>query len=228
MKEKNRELIEHALAKRMVPLYGKIRHSRVRTFLRAAITRLEKNAFYSASLRALFKKYYGVDVGAYSYGGCFSPGAFPKNTRIGRYVSIAPGVRAFVANHPSDAVSMHPFFYRKELGIVDKEWIHRGELVLGHDAWIAANAIITPGCSSIGIGAIIGAGAVVTKDVPAYAVVVGNPARVVKYRFNEGQISTLLESKWWECPIDLLATRVELFNHPASNAVLAGLKEKRL
>ena len=68
---------------------------------------------------------------------------------------------------------------------------------IGHDVWIGCNSVILAGVK-VGIGAVIGAGSVVTKDVPPYAIVVGNPARVLKYRFSPELIDKLLKSKWWE------------------------------
>ena len=81
---------------------------------------------------------------------------------------------------------------------MEKEGISRGSLWIGHDVWIGANAIITPGCSSVGIGAVIGAGTVVSKDLPSYAIAVGNPAIIIKYRFNQSEIDKLLASQWWK------------------------------
>ena len=72
---------------------------------------------------------------------------------------------------------------------------------IGNDVWIGANAIIQSGVT-IGDGAIIGSGAVVTKDVPPYAIVVGVPAKILKYRFNKEQIKELLQLKWWNLPFD--------------------------
>ena len=72
---------------------------------------------------------------------------------------------------------MHPFFYNKNSGLVEIDTINTGKLIIGHDAWIGSRAIILPGCKRIGIGAVVGAGAIVTKNVPDFAIVGGNPAK---------------------------------------------------
>jgi UDP-3-O-[3-hydroxymyristoyl] glucosamine N-acyltransferase len=84
------------------------------------------------------------------------------------------------------------------LGLVQKDTITSSTLEIGDDAWIGDRAIITPGCSRIGIGAIVGAGAVVTKDVPDFAIVGGNPSKLLRYRFDDRTIAIILESRWWE------------------------------
>src|ERR1017187_4066715 len=161
------------------------RWGRVRGICMSVLEQLEGGAFYSSTLRRILERYHGVRVGAYSYGECMVPGSWPAGVRVGRYVSVAPGVRVFLRNHPYDRLSMHPFFYNKKLGWVAEDTITSGTLEIGHDAWIGERVIITPGCRRIGIGAVVGAGAVVTKDVPDFAMVGGNPARLIRYRFPE-------------------------------------------
>nr|WP_255122738.1 hypothetical protein [Rhodococcus sp. 14-2470-1b] len=93
---------------------------------------------------------------------------------------------------------MHPFWYNPALGFVDRSRdVDRTACVIGHDCWIGANSIILPGCRSIGIGAVIGAGSIVTKDVPPFAVVAGNPARVIRYRFSHTRIEEIIRSEYW-------------------------------
>jgi virginiamycin A acetyltransferase len=164
--------------------------------------RLEGGDFYSATLRDILERHHGVKVGAYSYGEGLIPGVFPRGTRVGRYVSMAPGIRIFVRNHPLERLSMHPFFYNSNLGWLSEDSISSGTIEIGHDAWIGERAIITPGCKYIGIGAVVGAGAVITKDVPDFAVMVGNPARLLRYRFDSETIRIILAARWWERPIE--------------------------
>jgi hypothetical protein len=130
---------------------------------------------------------------------------------VGRYCSIAVGLRIIDDNHPAHLVSSSVFTYMKNPLISDgvrgrdlfprASW--RGGLKpeqyprLGHDVWIGSCATLGPGIT-IGTGAVIAANAVVTKSVPPYAVVAGNPAVIKKYRFNEKCIEALLASQWWE------------------------------
>jgi acetyltransferase-like isoleucine patch superfamily enzyme len=108
--------------------------------------------------------------------------------------------------HPQDFISTSPFFYAKRRGNVENDLFNetKGGLVeIGNDVLISANVVILTGVK-IGDGAIIGAGAIVNKDVPAYAIVAGVPAKVLKYRFDENTISKLIESKWWDNDLNLL------------------------
>ena len=84
------------------------------------------------------------------------------------------------------------------------------KVIIGNDVWIGSHALILGGVK-IGDGAVIGAGAVVTKDVPPYAVVGGVPARIIKYRFSQEIIDKLLEIKWWNLPENILKENIKLF-----------------
>lgn len=141
-------------------------------------------------------------------------GQFPPGTQIGRYCSIAR--RAFVlnVNHPLNTKSSHPFFFNPEVGYSDSDLVHHTRITIGNDVWIGHNAIIVSSCSHIGDGAIIGAGAVVTKNIPPYAIVVGNPGKIVRYRFSKNIIDELLASKWWEKSIEELIPEFESFQVP--------------
>ena len=188
------------------PIAGVLTKKMTKSRARRWALRLEGGPFYSATLRRYLRDHAGVRVGAYSYGPCLSPGAWPEGVVVGRYASIAPGALVFRRNHPLERLSLHPFFYNRHLGFVDEDTIESYPLFVGHDAWIGANAIVTPGCRRIGIGAVIGAGSVVTKDVPDFAVVAGNPARILKHRFDESLQREILDSRWWERPISELAS----------------------
>ena len=130
------------------------------------------------------------------------------NCEIGQFCSISDEVIIGGAEHPIDWVSTSPVFQnvkhsgpKKRFAKIDFNGISR--TIIGNDVWIGKRAIIKAGVI-IGDGAVIGAGAVVTKDVPPYAVVVGMPAKIIKYRFDEVTITKLLDSKWWEIPdVDL-------------------------
>jgi acetyltransferase-like isoleucine patch superfamily enzyme len=104
--------------------------------------------------------------------------------------------------------------------MVKNETITRTVCVIEDDVWLGHNSIILPSVKSIGRGAVVGAGAVVTKNVPKYAVVVGNPAVVIKYRFSPEVIDALEKSKWWEIDMDefrdILNSDREYFFNPTS------------
>lgn len=117
--------------------------------------------------------------------------------KIGRYCSIASGVRFLGANHPIDHFSTSAIFYNKSFGYDVKD-VKRHDLIIEDDVWIGLNVCITCGCKRIGRGAIIGAGSVVTKDVEPYTIVGGVPAKVIRKRFDDDRIAQLEASKWWE------------------------------
>jgi acetyltransferase-like isoleucine patch superfamily enzyme len=171
----------------------------------AKISRLEGGEFFSATARELMDREHGVHIGAYSYGSCFVPGAVPSGVRVERYVSIARNVRVTLLNKPMDRVAMHPFFYDREFnGGLDSGIAYSVPLSIEHDAWIGDSALILPGCRRIGLGAVVGAGAVVTRDVPDFAVVAGNPARLLRYRFPEEVQDSIRSSRWWERSLEEL------------------------
>lgn len=164
---------------------------------------LEGGEMTSFTIRSILKMHHGIDVGAYSYGECLKPGSFPEGVAVGRYVSIAAGVKVFRRNHPTERLSTHPFFYNKRLGWHDQDQLPETPgLLIEHDAWIGANVIITPRCHRIGIGAVVGAGSVVTSDVPDFAIAAGTPARILRYRFPPDYQSMILNGRWWELSVE--------------------------
>ncbi|MFU8945402.1 CatB-related O-acetyltransferase [Mycetocola zhadangensis] len=185
----------------LVGLYNRLPNKRG---LVRAIARLEGGQLFSTSLRKLLKGSYGVTVGPFSYGSLLDPGMADRGTSIGPYVSVGPNVRRFGAAHPLDALSMHPFWYNPTLGQVDpSNDVERTPCEIGAEAWIGANVTILPGCRRIGVGAVIGAGSVVTKDVADFAIVVGSPAREVSVRLTPELREALLESRPWESEPDV-------------------------
>lgn len=149
---------------------------------------------------------------------------FFKNTQIGRFCSIAPNVRLIYGRHPtSPNVAMHPSFYQKkkiaglgfnhEMVFDEYKTIGGGDFfcVIGNDVWIGSNSLIMGGVE-IGDGAVIAAGAVVTKNVPPYAIVGGNPAKILRFRFDEKTINGLMEKKWWNKDLNWIRENIDKFD----------------
>jgi acetyltransferase-like isoleucine patch superfamily enzyme len=148
----------------------------------------------------------------YTNAPCYCLGQFPAGTKIGRYSGTFPTAMAFNGNHPMDHLSTHAFFFNPALGYARPEHdIKRTNLMIGNDVCVYHNAVILPSVSRIGDGAIIGAGAVVTKDVPDFAIVVGNPAKVIKYRFSEQTQRKIKASRWWDKSIEELLKDFDQF-----------------
>jgi virginiamycin A acetyltransferase len=187
----------------------RIPRGHVRNLVLWMVKKLEHGEFYSITLRKIFKHFHDVDIGMYTHGSCFQIYAADRGTTIGRYCSIARGVRILTENHPLEFKSTHGFFFNPELKYCNSRLVPPKPVTIGNDVWIGFNALILPGVTRIGDGAVIAAGAVVNKEVPPYAVVVGNPARVVRYRFSPEMIQKLLASRWWEKSIKEIAPNID-------------------
>lgn len=176
------------------------------------------------------------EIGKYTYIG--------QNTelpycRIGRFCSIGPHVILAAGLHPTHFVSSHPVLYKgmgyrfslkgeTKMGaffgggggtfqeLIHLEGSEKLLCEIGHDVWIATRVTLVCGKKPlhIGTGAVIGAGAVVKNDVPPYAIVAGNPARIIRYRFDKDAIEKLLESKWWEQDDEWICSHINLFENP--------------
>jgi acetyltransferase-like isoleucine patch superfamily enzyme len=151
-------------------------------------------------------KKYKKNIGKYSYG---NPIIHDFNTNttiyIGKFCSFAQDVHIYLGgNHRTDWVSTYPFseFNRiwPEAKLIKGHPSSNGDVIIGNDVWIGDNAIILSGVS-LGDGATIGAYSVVTNNVDPYAIVAGNPARLIRKRFDDSTISILLKIKWWDWPI---------------------------
>ena len=130
---------------------------------------------------------------------------------IGKFCSIACGAKFLFnsANHALGSLSTYPFpiFYEEwglDVANVSSAWGNKGDIVIGSDVWIGYEAIVLAGVT-IGDGAVVGARAVVTKDVPPYTIVGGVPAKPIRKRFDDKTIEALLDIKWWDWPKDRIA-----------------------
>ncbi len=184
---------------------------------------LLRHEYDSLALRAHFRDRWAIEIGLYSYG-CFDRWRIPPGTVIGRYCSFARSARILDANHPVEALSTHPFLYERRFGVVAADRIQAPPALIEDDVWVSHNAIVTPSCKHIGRGAIIGAGAVVTRDVPAYAIVAGNPARILRPRFPPDLIAAIEASRWWTLDKDQLARLVERLGPAAFRPTAASLE----
>ncbi|HEX9173406.1 MAG TPA: Vat family streptogramin A O-acetyltransferase [Telluria sp.] len=135
--------------------------------------------------------------------------------RIGKFCAIARGVKFIMngANHQMDGISTYPFFIFgngwESAQPAAGELPYKGDTVIGNDVWIGYDALIMPGVT-IGDGAIIAARSVVTADVPPYTLVGGNPARVVRARFDAECVRRLLAIAWWNRPADWISKHLDL------------------
>ncbi len=135
-------------------------------------------------------------IGSYSYIG--NRVEILNCDKIGRFVSISHDVKIGLENHKLDGLGTSPIFYSKQRGWTDVNYLEKQKPAsIGDDVLISANAMVMSGIK-IGTGAVVGAGAFVNKDVPPYAIVAGVPAKIIRYRFDEATIESLLKSEWWK------------------------------
>jgi phosphonate metabolism protein (transferase hexapeptide repeat family) len=151
-------------------------------------------------------------------------------TTIGKFCSIAAMTRINPGNHPMHRATQAHFTYRASAYFEGEDddaeffaWRRAHHITIGHDVWIGHGAIVLPG-RNIGTGAVIAAGAIVTKDVPAYTIVAGNPARAIKRRFPEAIAERLLALKWWDWQHESLRTALPDFRKLAIEAFLEKYK----
>ncbi|WP_367363951.1 CatB-related O-acetyltransferase [Candidatus Tisiphia endosymbiont of Nedyus quadrimaculatus] len=130
---------------------------------------------------------------------------------IGKFCSIAMRTTFIMddVNHPMDGFSTYPFFIFENWDNYTPTLGKSRNTVVGNDVWFGTNAVIMPGVT-IGDGAIIGAYAVVTKDVPPYSIAVGNPSRIIRKRFSETIIGELVQIKWWDWDYDKITRNIEV------------------
>jgi acetyltransferase-like isoleucine patch superfamily enzyme len=134
-----------------------------------------------------------------------------ESLTVGRFCSISTGVTIFLGGeHRVDWVSTYPFpLFWEDARSIAGHPSTKGDVVIGNDVWIGYGATILSGVQ-IRDGAVIGAFSLVTQDVPAYAIVAGNPAHIIKYRFDEETIKKLLKIQWWNWPDHVVNANVKL------------------
>jgi len=156
---------------------------------------------YSCIVRSTIGSYFGMNWHS-----------FISDSDISRFCTIGSRVSIGAFNHPTDWLSVHEFQFRKDLNqfgsltaALERNTINviRTRTKIGPDVWIGDNSVVISGVN-IGTGAIIGAGSVVTKDLLPYGIYVGNPSRLLRFRFSSEVIGRLLEAKWWEFSIEEL------------------------
>ena len=167
-------------------------------------------------------------MGDYSYIG--------RNSRIihadiGKFCSIASETKIGMGTHTLDKISTSPIFTEAKNG-TKHSWVKTSaanpfkRVKVGNDVWIGVRTMVMGGVT-IGDGAVIGAGSIVTKDIPPYAVVVGVPAKVIRYRFPEETIELLNRIKWWEKNEAELKDNIDLFQKPVNEDIIMNVKKVR-
>lgn len=172
------------------------------------------------------KRYADYDIGDWTYG---APTVVRWGThtrlKIGKFCSIADGVTILLGGeHRTDWISTYPF--NKFLDLAQTVEGHpgtKGDVVIQNDVWIGANTTILSGVT-IHNGAVVGAGSLVCKDVPPYAVVAGNPARQIRLRFAENLVAELVKIAWWDWPIEKIRVAVPLLLSDGVESFIARYK----
>lgn len=170
----------------------------------------EKNEYYRKHPLKVFKPNIS-NIGRCTYTGSDIIINNPESTTIGSFCSIARRCILGHGNHPTNFLTTSPYLYDNQMGYKEHNFIthenfDKAEGVkIGNDVWIGDGVFVKNGIK-IADGAIVGARSVVTKDIPPYAIAIGVPAKVIKYRFNEYIIKDLLELKWWDLPDEIIKT----------------------
>ena len=140
-----------------------------------------------------------VEMGEHSYGEAIRISPYDGLVVLGKFCSIASGVNAlFLRDHHTDWITTYPFHIKWGLDVPKQEVIP-GKIKIENDVWIGTGVTLMGGCS-IGSGCVIGAFSVVAGRIPPYSIAVGNPCRIIRKRFSDEQISSLLKIKWWDWP----------------------------
>ena len=175
-------------------------------------SKVERDAVLEAPVRlygsANIKR--GVTIGRFSYINRRTTVA--RGTKIGRFCSIGKNVEISVFDHPMEWLSSSPVSYNLHLHFPDEKGLfvqskidRKKAATIGNDVWISSNSVILRGVT-IGDGCVVGAGSIVTRDVPPYSIVAGTPARLIRKRFDDETIERLLSTAWWDRPLEVLST----------------------
>ena len=158
-----------------------------------SITNIQNNSIVNKPY-----KLFNCSIGSYTY---IAPNSIINNSNIGSFCSIGPNLICGWGIHPTNGISTSPMFYstQKQNGYsltLQTKVEETKHIVIGNDVFIGMNVTILDGIS-IGDGAVIGAGTIVSKSIPPYAIAIGNPVRILRYRFNDETIGSLQKIKWW-------------------------------
>lgn len=175
----------------------------------------DKNSSFPIEVNILaFSKLKKVKMGKYSRIG---RSCSVTDASIGNFTAIGKDTIIGLGSHPTSFLSCNSIFYKKgswgwhDDWIAPIDWVKNKHISIGNDVWIGRRCLILDGVT-IGDGAIIAAGAVVTKDIPPYAIAGGVPAKVIKYRFSNDIISKLLEIKWWNLSDEEISSKIDIFH----------------
>ncbi len=187
-------------------------------------SRLDDSVLHDYARIDRYNHLFHAILGEHSYTG---PQTVIMHATIGRFTSISWGVTIGGAEHDCNRLTTHSFLYNNHdklrpegLPAYDR---FASKCEVGSDVWIAANATINRDVT-VGDGSVIGANAVVTKDVPPYAIVAGVPARIIRFRFPEEFIQRLLQIQWWNFPDEIIRRHFQLFKEYPTNETLAALE----
>jgi len=151
------------------------------------------------------------------------------HAQIGQFCAISWGVTVGPGEHDYHRVTSHDFLYNPTYQLTENTTAapydrYSRPCILGNDVWLGANVTVLRGCT-IGDGAVIGANATVTSDIPPYAIAVGSPARVIRYRFDADTVCRLQALRWWDLPLDTIAKHIAVFQSDDIQQVITTLEQ---